>query len=612
MSSSALDFWTNASEMSNILISSGENIASVNYTLYSSNERIVASVSQISGVLSLALWLFAQLPQVIENHLNESVAGVSIWFLGCWIAGDVTNLIGCILTKALPFQTCLASYYGFIDIILSTQYWYYTRIYPKQKVHHNLLQSPNMIKPHSPHHLTHHHANPHLVINDVHDYNLEDFNVAGRQSRKDSFLHKIFSGSVVASLAKPSNAMPIANKAESSKTGTVITSILSFFGAINSIITSNRYIIGRSSAWICLALYLCSRSPQILKNYHNKSTKGMTVLLFLFAMLGNLFYTMSILCDLYLLYRHQDSSNLFIDVFWAQLPFIVGSSGTLIFDSIIIFQFWYYKDPVNNLNDGFFDHDLHMQREQQKLKRRQFNQEPNTNYPNSIFDNDSDDSGSFYTNHYNTYSHSNNQRLPQSLRSDENINTSYEPTRYNESSSLLNHNDRSRIGYTMSPPPPNYISTSACTPDYNNNGNTRSFISNTITALAKSLSRSNSHMHLRSPLQSSSHSGSMATNGAVFHGSMGNPHSSAIAIADNSLDTSLIPSIVGNHSSISKKMMNESKIPFSPIDFLHDDFHQPVSYAGSYSRQSQRGPSLLSGQSMNGHKRAHSHNDNLI
>ncbi|ODV66147.1 hypothetical protein HYPBUDRAFT_88733, partial [Hyphopichia burtonii NRRL Y-1933] len=454
----------------------------------------VASVSQISGVLSLALWLFAQLPQVIENHLNESVAGVSIWFLGCWIAGDVTNLIGCILTKALPFQTCLASYYCFIDIILSTQYWYYTRIYPKQKVHHNLLQSPNMIKPHSPHHLTHHHANPHLVINDVHDYNLEDFNVAGRQSRKDSFLHKIFSGSVVASLAKPSNAMPIANKGGSSKTGTVITSILSFFGAINSIITSNRYIIGRSSAWICLALYLSSRTPQILKNYHNKSTKGMTVLLFLFAMLGNLFYTISILCDLCLLYRHQDSSNIFIDVFWAQLPFIVGSSGTLIFDSIIIFQFWYYKDPVNNLNDGFFDHDLHMQREQQN---------------------------------------------------DENVNTSYEPTRYNESSSLLNHNDRSRIGYTMSPPPPNYISTSACTPDYNNNGTTRSFISNTITALAKSLSRSNSHMHLRSPLQSSSHSGSMATN-----------------------NTSLIPSIVGNHSSISKKMMNESKIPFSPIDFL--------------------------------------------
>ena len=37
--------------------------------------------------------------------------------------------------------------------------------------------------------------------------------------------------------------------------------------------------------------------------------------------------------------------------------------------------------------------------------------------------------------------------------------------------------------------------------------------------------------------------------------------------------TSLIPSIIGNISSVNKKLMDGSKIPFLPIDFLTDDYY---------------------------------------
>lgn len=40
-------------------------------------------------------------------------------------AGDITNLVGCILTHQLPFQTYLATYFVFVDVSLVTQYFYY-------------------------------------------------------------------------------------------------------------------------------------------------------------------------------------------------------------------------------------------------------------------------------------------------------------------------------------------------------------------------------------------------------------------------------------------------------------------------------------------------------
>lgn len=39
--------------------------------------------------------------------------------------GDITNLVGCILTHQLPFQTYLASYFVFVDMTLVAQYIYY-------------------------------------------------------------------------------------------------------------------------------------------------------------------------------------------------------------------------------------------------------------------------------------------------------------------------------------------------------------------------------------------------------------------------------------------------------------------------------------------------------
>ncbi|KAI0065409.1 hypothetical protein BV25DRAFT_1679962 [Artomyces pyxidatus] len=87
----------------------------------------VPSFSDATGYMSMICWLGAQFPQVLENIRRQSVEGLALPFLANWLMGDVTNLIGCLLTHQLPFQTWLATYFCFVDISLLAQYFYYRK-----------------------------------------------------------------------------------------------------------------------------------------------------------------------------------------------------------------------------------------------------------------------------------------------------------------------------------------------------------------------------------------------------------------------------------------------------------------------------------------------------
>ncbi|KZV69470.1 PQ-loop-domain-containing protein [Peniophora sp. CONT] len=85
------------------------------------------SLSDVCGWISILTWLGAQFPQVLENIRNQSVEGLALPFLLNWLLGDLTNLIGCLLTHQLPFQTYLAGYFCFVDVTLMSQFFYYSR-----------------------------------------------------------------------------------------------------------------------------------------------------------------------------------------------------------------------------------------------------------------------------------------------------------------------------------------------------------------------------------------------------------------------------------------------------------------------------------------------------
>lgn len=86
---------------------------------------LTAQLSELLGYASIACWLGAQFPQVMENHKRQSCEGLALPFLCNWMLGDFSNLVGCLLTHQLPFQTYLASYFCLVDCSLLAQYFYY-------------------------------------------------------------------------------------------------------------------------------------------------------------------------------------------------------------------------------------------------------------------------------------------------------------------------------------------------------------------------------------------------------------------------------------------------------------------------------------------------------
>lgn len=106
-----------------------------------------------------------------------------------------------------------------------------------------------------------------------------------------------------------------------------------------------KQLIGRISAWCCTTLYLTSRLPQIWKNvswrlptiiantpqFQRKSVEGLSILLFVFAFLGNVTYVLSIV----LVPAPEGEYSHYL---LRALPYLLGSGGTLMFDLTIMVQ----------------------------------------------------------------------------------------------------------------------------------------------------------------------------------------------------------------------------------------------------------------------------------
>ncbi|KAF9923393.1 hypothetical protein FBU30_006549 [Linnemannia zychae] len=102
--------------------------------------------------------------------------------------------------------------------------------------------------------------------------------------------------------------------------------------------------LGRIFAWICTVFYLSSRMPQLWKNFTRKSVQGLSILMFFWAAMGNLTYTLSILNS-----AQAVDPETGRDFLLKSVPYVLGSSGTLMFDVSIFIQWLYYtvdeEDP---------------------------------------------------------------------------------------------------------------------------------------------------------------------------------------------------------------------------------------------------------------------------
>ena len=238
-------------------------------------------LSQVASTLLTAAWVCAQLPQIYNNYRRQLTLGLSAGFLALWFLGDVLSLTLCVFNLAtLRFQLWLAAYFVANDVCLAWQYWYYGNR-PGPGVY-AVARSPR------------------------------------NSSLSTDTLRSAVVASVVASAARV-GAMPLANA--------------------NTSVESHSDTIGVTLAWMCTVVYMLLRAPQLYHNWRRKSVEGLSPVLFTAALLGNVFYTVSILTDC----QFRQPGPRRWQFFVKELPYMLGSSGTVVFDAGYFYQRWIYR-----------------------------------------------------------------------------------------------------------------------------------------------------------------------------------------------------------------------------------------------------------------------------
>ncbi|XP_045860738.1 lysosomal amino acid transporter 1 homolog isoform X3 [Meles meles] len=101
-------------------------------------------------------------------------------------------------------------------------------------------------------------------------------------------------------------------------------------------------IIGFVIGSVSSVLYLLSRLPQIRTNFLRKSTQGVSYSLFALVMLGNTLYGLSVLL------KNPEVGESEGSYLLHHLPWLVGSLGVLLLDTVISIQFLMYRDTATS------------------------------------------------------------------------------------------------------------------------------------------------------------------------------------------------------------------------------------------------------------------------
>ncbi|XP_029965294.1 lysosomal amino acid transporter 1 homolog [Salarias fasciatus] len=236
--------------------------------------------SVVIGLISMFCFLLSTLPQVYEAYRNGKVEeAMSLGFLLFLFGGDVTSFAGCYLTSQLPIQVVTVVFYIFTDLILISQFLYY-----------KIKNSSNRKRP---------------VLKWI------CFTWCGAATLVLLALPKLIMD----------NSTPLDSQSSATSRSVEITG----------------YVCGYTAS----VFYLCSRFPQLYKNFQRQSTEGTSYLLFALAMMGNGTYGLSVIVVLPAL---RGSKHSFII---KHLAWLIGSMGVLVLDFLVTAQFIIYRKKIS-------------------------------------------------------------------------------------------------------------------------------------------------------------------------------------------------------------------------------------------------------------------------
>ncbi|KAI1121111.1 PQ loop repeat-domain-containing protein [Nemania abortiva] len=314
----------------------------------------VEAISGICGSISIAAWVVVFSPQIIENFRRNSADGLSVQFIIIWLSGDVFNILGAVLQGVLPTMLILAIYYAIADFVLLGQCFYYKGFTWRDEA------APPTPTPNPPNgHATGAPTEGTALLADYFDQ---------RERRGSGWSHL---SPVVPMMPERSAApLPVPTKRQTFLWNAVAILMVCAAGVLGWFLSrgySSRKpsthgdnlptldLWGQIFGWLCAALYLGSRLPQMLLNFRRKSTEGISILFFLFACLGNLTYVLSIFAYDPVCREAKcqpgEASRIYGRYLLVNASWLAGSLGTLLLDLGIFAQFFIYDQ------DDFEDRD---------------------------------------------------------------------------------------------------------------------------------------------------------------------------------------------------------------------------------------------------------------
>ncbi|KAG9296769.1 hypothetical protein G9A89_002166 [Geosiphon pyriformis] len=290
--------------------------------------------SYIFGSISIGCWIVVLAPQLYKNYKRKSSDSISTTFLLIWFAGDMLNLAGALLQNLLLTMILLASYYIFQDTLILTQVYYY------RKFGRNSTEDEITV-----------------ICDDTEETPLVPMDhkssspaeIPQQQSR--SKFPGVLELLALVSCIGLTGMLVLYHYNDTP--GSIVNDDHIILWKIKSSMFNNEYTtsesndsshvvwLAQSLGWGSALLYLGSRIPQILMNFQNRSCEGLSIAMFVFAVLGNSTYFLSILF-------HSVEREFIL----MNLPWLIGSGGTLFFDFIIFFQFYLYRNPQYSPNSS--------------------------------------------------------------------------------------------------------------------------------------------------------------------------------------------------------------------------------------------------------------------
>ncbi|KAF4590718.1 hypothetical protein EYR40_009315 [Pleurotus pulmonarius] len=252
------------------------------------------TLSNILGWVSIACWIVVYSPQIYENYSLQSGEGLSVAFVVVWLLGDLCNLVGSAVAGLLPTVIIIAAYYTLCDSILLLQIYYY-----RWKKSNRLTSSDERA--------------PLLATTNTEDVGLQQ--------------EQILPAKVLAIRYASASLFVCAAGVAAWWISSITASDEEIPQHPRKALRWEIQVIG----WTSAMLYLGARLPQILKNFKTRCA-GLSPALFLFAILGNGTYGLSICA------KSMDRRYLITNASW-----LAGSILTILLDVIVLCQFVYYR-----------------------------------------------------------------------------------------------------------------------------------------------------------------------------------------------------------------------------------------------------------------------------